>query len=123
MWVYLDWQVCEFASLRVNLGVELAYYSRDSVSVALKGTGECRCRHNCVPLCLSHWKPCGLSHGELCCLSHNLNNTFSVDPIGVVNFSPLTHMCHLVVMKMTECTNLWTITINRINCQTQLSWC
>ena len=33
--------ILRLASLRVNLGVELAYYSRDSVSVTLIGTDEC----------------------------------------------------------------------------------
>ena len=58
----------------MNLGVELSYYSTDSVSVTVKGTDESSCRHNCVSLCLSHWKCCCLRNKELCCLSCDFNS-------------------------------------------------
>ena len=46
-------------------------------------------------------------------------NISSVDP-NQCNCTPLTRTSHLIVIKMTDCTNLWTITTNATNRQTHL---
>ena len=77
----------------MNLGVELSYYSGDSVSITVEGTGECSCRHNCVSFCLSHSKFCGLSHRELCCLSYDFNIRLELELVKVLVIA----ICHKAI--------------------------